>query len=95
MRRSTVIWLSLGALGPLIAMTLYLLTTRRLLLYSNAYSDWVALATSSIIGVPGAVKSSPPSWSRTVVVLVYLPFVAAFLFFYVFGFTCAVFQECL
>jgi hypothetical protein len=43
----------------------------------------------------GVTKSSPPGWHKSIVIMVYLPLMAAFLLFYGFLFVCAAFQDCL
>ena len=95
MRSRTAMWLLLGALGPLVLMSFYLVITRGLTHHSNGLSDWVAVAVSCLPGALGVAKSSPPGWPKTIVIVIYLPLMAAFLFFYSFLFLCTAFKDCL
>jgi hypothetical protein len=91
----TTLWLLLAAPGPVIHTSLYLLLSRRLVHDVDGLSDGVAVAVSCLAGVLGVAKSSPPGWPKPLVILIYVPLMAAFLLFYDFLFLCAGFQACL
>ena len=93
-RSKKVEWRLVGAFAaPFVVQTAYLFLTRWPTSRFNAFSDYVGIAVSVLIGATFVVILPIHSIRRSVSLIVYVPVLATLLFFYSFWLVAIIFRD--
>jgi len=87
----------LGSIGaPLLLVAAYLFASRELWpALDRAVADWAAIAGSLLVGCVFLIRLPGTLSSRVALALSYFVLGTVFLFFFMLGFVCVVFNDCL